>query len=143
MQMKKRDFLGLGLASALAVTVPQMVAAAEWVDYTDADPINEALAAGKIVLVDYAAAWCSVCAKQERVINALRSDNPDYDAKIVFVRVDWDDFRSAPVTRDRKIPRRSTLIVLKGDEEIGRVVGGTSQDQIKELMDAGLNAVTS
>lgn len=38
----------------------------------------------------------------------------------------------------RSIPRRSTLIVLRGDEELGRIVAGTSEAQIKGLMDKGL-----
>jgi len=111
--------------------------------FDKSDPIKAALDAGKTVFVDYAADWCSTCARQERVINALRSENPEYDANIVFVRVDWDDFGNAPVTRDRNIPRRSTLIVLKGDAELGRIVAGTSQADIKGLMDKALAAAKS
>jgi hypothetical protein len=38
----------------------------------------------------------------------------------------------------RGIPRRSTLIVLRGEDELGRIVAGTSESQIKGLMDKGL-----
>jgi thioredoxin 1 len=39
------------------------------------------------------------------------------------------------VTTSRKIPRRSTLVLIKGGEEVGRLVAVTSQAQIKALLD--------
>jgi len=40
------------------------------------------------------------------------------------------------------VPRRSTLIVLKGDKELGRIVADTSKSSIKALMDTALTAAT-
>lgn len=108
-------------------------------DYTPG-LIQKALANGKTVFVDYAADWCSTCARQERIIKALRAANPAYDENLVFVRVDWDDFGNHAVTTSRNIPRRSTLILLKGDQELGRIVAGTAESDIKALMDKGLKA---
>lgn len=138
--MNRRFFLTTAMAATLAMPA---FAGGKTINYTNSDPIKAALKAGKTVFVDYAADWCSTCARQERVINALRGENPDYDANIVFVRVDWDKFGKAPVTRDRNIPRRSTLIVLKGNAEIGRLVAGTGKAQIKGLMDKALAAAKS
>lgn len=100
--------------------------------------IKSALAEGKTVFVDYAAVWCTTCKRQERVIAKLRSENPAYDSAMTFVRVDWDTYQSAEVRTSRKIPRRSTLLLLKGDDELGRIVAGTSEAQIKALMDKAL-----
>ena len=108
-------------------------------DYTPG-AIKSALAEGKAVFVDYAASWCSTCAAQERTIKSLRSENPAYDKAIAFFRVDWDTFKNKEVTTSRNIPRRSTLLVLKGDKELGRIVAGTSKSAIKTLMDKGLAA---
>ncbi len=138
--MLRRTFLA---ASVGFIAAPFKALAGGWIEFSNSDPINSALQAGKTVLVDYSASWCSTCARQERVINALRAENPAYDANLVFVRVDWDDFGRAPVTRDRRIPRRSTLIVLKGDQELGRIVAGTGKSQIKALLDTGLSASQS
>lgn len=102
--------------------------------------IEKALGQGKTVFVDYAASWCSTCARQERVISALRAENPAYDKAMIFVRVDWDDFKRHEVTSSRNIPRRSTLIVLQGNNELGRIVAGTGKNDIKALMDKGLKA---
>lgn len=132
--MKRRQFILAGAACAVA---PLPAMAADTVTYTEG-VIKQALAEGKTVFVDYTATWCSTCKRQERVINALRAADPKYDAAMTFVKVDWDDFSRADVTTSRGIPRRSTLIVLRGDEELGRIVAGTSEDAIKALMDSGL-----
>lgn len=133
--MKRRSFIAAVGAVALAPTAT--LAANGFVDYSPG-VIENALKAGKTVFVDYSASWCSTCKRQERVINALRGEDPAYDASMMFVRVDWDDYRRHDVTVSRGIPRRSTLIVLRGDEELGRIVAGTSQSQIKSLMNVGL-----
>lgn len=107
---------------------------------TDYKPglIKQALADGKTVLVDYKASWCSTCARQERVIESLRKADPAYDKAITFVNVDWDQYGSHEVTTSRNVPRRSTLLLLKGDKELGRIVAGTGQSQIKALLDKAL-----
>lgn len=104
--------------------------------------IEAALADGKTVFVDYFASWCSTCRAQKRVVDALRQANPAYDANMVFVKVDWDQYSSHQVATSRNIPRRSTLIVLKGDAELGRIVAGTSKSEIKALLDTGLAAAS-
>ena len=108
------------------------------VEYTPG-AVDAALAEGKTVFIDFAAAWCSTCARQERVISALRSENPKYN-EMVFFTVDWDKYRNSDLTQRLDIPRRSTLVVLKGDQELGRIIAGTSESQIKELLETGLAA---
>ncbi len=100
--------------------------------------IESALAEGKFVFVDYAADWCSTCKRQERVINALRTENPAYNTAMTFVRVDWDTYQRDEVRTSRNIPRRSTLLLLKGKTELGRIVAGTNVEDIKALMDKAL-----
>lgn len=100
--------------------------------------IQSLLNDGKAVFVDFKASWCSTCARQSRVIAKLRKENPTYNSKLTFVSVDWDDYRKHEVTTSRNIPRRSTLVLLKGNRELGRIVAGTSESQIKALMDKAL-----
>lgn len=132
--MKRRTVLTLALSASLA---PLSAFAAEFVEYSPG-VIQTELDAGKTVFVDYSASWCGTCKRQARVINALRDADPAYDEAMTFVKVDWDTYKNHEVTMFRDIPRRSTLIVLRGDEELGRIVAGTSESQIKELMSAGL-----
>ena len=132
--MNRRLFL---TSAAALVLTPALARASGFVDYTPG-AIANALANGETVLADYSATWCSTCRRQERVINDLRAQNPAYDAAMTFFRVDWDTYRSHEVTTSRAIPRRSTLIVLRGDQELGRIVAGTSEDRIRQLLDLGL-----
>ena len=99
--------------------------------------------AGKPLFIDFWTNWCSTCAAQDRVIADLRASDPAYDAKITFITVDWDQYADAPFSKDLNIPRRSTLVAFKGHQELGRIVAGTSRDDIKMLMDAALAAATA
>ena len=99
--MHRRHFLTLAASTALvSPLMPSIAKAGETVDYTPG-LIQEALAEGKTLFVDYAADWCSTCARQERIISQLRGENPAYDEQILFIRVDWDDYGQHEVTTSR------------------------------------------
>ena len=133
--MNRRDFM---IATA-AVTLAMPLAAHAAVEYTP-ELLQAELAAGKTVFLDFKASWCSTCAAQERVINALLADDPAYAKAITFINVDWDQWGEGDLVRQLNIPRRSTLVVLKGDQELGRIVAGTAKEEIKALMDLALQA---
>ncbi len=131
--MNRRHFISLFAGLTL---LPLSLQALAW-DYTPG-MLEARLAKGETVLVDYHAPWCGTCATQKRVIAKLRSKNPQYDEKITFVRVDWDEYGTHAVTTSRNVPRRSTLLMLRGDKELGRVVAGISEEEIKALLDTAL-----
>ena len=137
--MKRRDFIALTGAAALA---PLAAHAMGPVNYTPG-LVAEKLAAGETVFLDFKASWCSTCARQERIINTLRGLHPEYDEKLTFVNVDWDEYGRHEFTRSLNIPRRSTLVALKGDVEIGRVVANTLEADIKALLDAAVAAANT
>ena len=72
------------------------------------------------------------------MLKKLRASYPQYNNSIEFVLIDWGKFSSHDVTISRKIPRRSTLVLFKDRTEIGRLVGETSEQKIKGLLDKGL-----
>ncbi|CAN0598520.1 unnamed protein product, partial [Ectocarpus sp. 12 AP-2014] len=53
---------------------------------------------------------------------------------------DWDQHSNSKLAKDLNIPRRSTLVALKGDKELGRIVAGTKSADIQALMDTALAA---
>ncbi|MDP1669067.1 thioredoxin family protein [Phaeovulum sp.] len=142
--MNRRDFLSLtaavSLATPLALAPAKARAASSQMLAYVPGLIEQRLAKGEVLLVDYHAVWCTTCAAQDRAITALQAENPAYAQKITFIRVDWDTYWNDPVTTSRNIPRRSTLLVLKGDQELGRIVAGTSKAKIKALLDTALAA---
>ncbi len=72
------------------------------------------------------------------MLNKLRESEPKYNQSITFVLVDWDTYKKHEVTTSRKIPRRSTLVLLKNGEEVKRLVAQTSEEKIKTFLDIGI-----
>lgn len=136
--MDRRHFL-MSLA-ATATAAPALAGSGQV--YTEG-LVQQALDAGKTVFIDFFAEWCSTCRVQEIKVNELKASNPDYEAHVSFVSVDWDEHRNSRLARRLNIPRRSTLVVLRGNRELGRIVAGTSTSAIKDLMDRALVAATS
>ncbi len=135
--MDRRTFLISSAATGIAT--PALSAAGD--PYTPG-LVKKMLADGKTVFVDFYTDWCTTCKRQERVINALRDQNPAYEA-INFVAINFDKYGREDLSRELRIPRRSTLVVLTQDGELGRIVAGTSQSDIKRLMDIALGAATA
>lgn len=69
------------------------------------------------------------------MLKKLRASYPEYNKAITFILVDWDTFRDKPVTTSRRIPRRSTFVLIKGGKEVKRLVAVTSEQAIKALLD--------
>lgn len=139
--MDRRLFLTLtaaGLVSPLAAKAE----ATTGVPYTEG-LIVEKLRAGETVFADFYTDWCTTCRAQARAINALKAENPAYEQAISFVAVDWDQHSRSQIAQVLKIPRRSTLILLKGASEYGRIVAGTQKAEIKALMDKGLEIASA
>ncbi len=132
--MKRRDFLALSASLTLS---PFALRAGEPTLYTPG-AAEAAMDAGKIVVLDFWASWCSTCAAQQRVLAALKAENPSYEQNIVFFLIDWDAYGEGALSKALNIPRRSTLVALKGRAEVGRIVAGTSKADIKALLDAAL-----
>jgi len=131
--MKRRNFL---LAAACVVFAP-LAASAASLDYAPG-LVKQRLAAGETVFLTFKADWCSTCAAQERVLDRLKVANPSYAEKITFVDVDWDEYGRSSLAKELRIPRRSTLVLLNGDNELGRLVADTREDAIRNLLDTAL-----
>jgi len=136
--MNRRSFIAAAIAAGLTPAAA-IAAAAKY----KPGMVEKALANGETVFLDFTATWCGTCQSQGRTIRSLWSENPAYEKNVTFIDVDWDTYKGAKLTKDLKIPRRSTLVVLKGDQELGRIVAGTRRKQIKALMDTALNAATA
>ena len=137
--MQRRDFLTLTATGLMLTGLSAPARAADRVFYTPG-LAEDAMAAGKVVFLDFWTNWCTTCAAQDRVVDGLRAANPDYDKAITFITVDWDQYADGTLSKSLKIPRRSTLVAMKGQTEIGRIVAGTAEADIKALLDAALAA---
>jgi thioredoxin 1 len=91
---------------------------------------ESAAASGNPVLVEFHAEWCPTCRAQERIINSFRY-NPEYKG-LVILRVDYDTEK--PLLQRFDVRRQSTLIVFKNGAELGRAVGESRPEGIKNLL---------
>jgi thioredoxin 1 len=137
--MKRRTLL---TALPILALTPTLLRAAGPVIYTPG-LAEAAMDEGRVVLLDFWASWCSTCARQERVLTELKAANPAYEAGITFFQIDWDAHGDGALSRALEIPRRSTLVALKGRTELGRIVAGTDTDEIRALLDTALAAATA
>ncbi len=134
--MKTRQLLSRLLGAGLFFFALQ-AQAFNALDYTPG-LIKQRIAAGETVLVDYYTTWCSTCAAQGRAISALMESNPNYEKHITFIKVDWDKYANHEVSTSRNIPRRSSLVLLRGEDELGRLIAVSNRTSIKNLLDRGL-----
>ena len=138
--MNGRMLLALTAAGLLA---PLRSMAEEERLYYEPGLAEAAMDKGEVILLDFFAPWCSTCRAQERVLTDLRGANPAYDEAITFITVDWDTHGNGELARSLEVPRRSTLIALDGETELGRVVAGTGREEIMALLDAALEAAAN
>ena len=133
--MKRRQLLGYAAGTAtLALLKP---AAAEGYVHFTADVYEQELASGNPFVLGFLSSWGPVCRVQERTVSALINSKPEY-SEIKFIRADWDEFGRSELTKQLKIPRRSTLLMYRGGEEVARVIAQTNKDVIEELFVAAL-----
>jgi thioredoxin 1 len=95
---------------------------------------QDALAAGKPILVHVTAPWCGECKQQKPIVAAL-ADEPAYKTLTIF-DVDYDTQKEA--LRELRVQKQSTLVVFKDKAEVGRAVGITRRDAIEAVVKKGL-----
>jgi len=132
--MNRRSAIKAGLGLAALASSASVLAKYEPVDYTP-ELLQAALDSGEPVLLGFHASWCSTCRTQERQVSALMDENDAY-ANVKVINVDWDQYGNSDFARDLRIQRRSTLVMFKGGEEVGRVIAQTGKDAIEELFKA-------
>ena len=98
------------------------------------EALAQAQSEGKPILVDVFAAWCSVCRAQNPILTQLTRE-PKYK-NLVVLKADFD--KQKEELKALNVQRQSTLIVFKGDDEIDRSIGDTSQLSIEGLLDKTL-----
>ena len=92
--------------------------------------LADAQKSGKAVLVEVAAPWCPTCRAQQPILGKLLST----DKFKAFVKLDVDFDSQKAELRQLNARQQSTLIVFKGDKEVGRSVGDTNPASIEALL---------
>jgi thioredoxin 1 len=133
--LTRRSVLALAAGAAVALNIGK--AAAETFTWYTPEAHAELIATGKPYLMDFWASWCPTCRVQHETIDALVAAKPEY-AAVPVLRVDWDVHVNGPMVARMQIPRRSTILVMKGDQELKRLVAGNKPEDIEPLFQLAL-----
>jgi thioredoxin 1 len=128
MLLNRRVLVGAAASLAAAfVVMPIAFAAATAFDKA---AFQAAQKAGKPILVEISAPWCPTCKAQAPILSEL-SAQPKFKDLVRFT-VDFDSQK--PIWSEMKVQMQSTLIVYKGDKEVGRSVGETKKEALEALL---------
>ena len=94
---------------------------------------KEVLENEKPALVDFWAPWCGPCRMVAPVVEELAEE---YDGQVAFYKLNTDENpRVATQFGIRSIP---TLLVFKGGEQVGQIVGFRPKGDLKKRLDDAL-----
>ncbi len=118
------------IAAIACLTGAFVAQAAEQMPYSPA-AMKAAQDAGRPVIVDVTATWCSTCAAQKPLVAAILRE-PKFKT-LVLLHVDFDKQKQALHTFN--VRSQSTFVAFKGKEEVGRSTGDTDKASIEKLFD--------
>lgn len=131
MSFTRRAALLLGLGATL---VSSSVAFAAMNSAFSQTSFETAKKAGKPILVEVSAPWCSTCKAQAPILGELSGQARFKDLQIF--KVDFDSQKDA--LKSLNVQMQSTLIVFKGGKEVGRSTGDTKKASIDALLSKAL-----
>jgi thiol-disulfide isomerase/thioredoxin len=126
-----RGLSTLALSVLAAVALLAFVAAGHAAQPFEGKSFQQAQAAGKTILIDVTASWCPTCRQQRPIVEQIENERPN----LVVYDLDFDSAKDA--LKHFRVQYQSTLIVFRGNQEIGRSTGDTDPARIRALIAQG------
>ena len=93
---------------------------------------ENAKASGKTVVVNSYEVWCGTCSKQTKVLDQAEKEFKD----IVFLS--YEQSKNKNIAQKLGIKFWTTIVVYKGNDEVGRIVGQTDKKTIYSAIQKGI-----
>ena len=98
------------------------------IDFTKENFQAEITKSDKPVLVDFWAVWCGPCQMMAPILHELETEMPDVQIGKVNVDEQMD------LARQFRVVSIPTLIIFKNGQEVQRMVGVTSKEELKDAL---------
>lgn len=98
------------------------------IDLTKENFQAEITKSDKLVLVDFWAVWCGPCQMMAPILHELEAEMPDVQIGKVNVDEQMD------LARQFRVVSIPTLIIFKNGQEVQRMVGVTSKEELKDAL---------
>lgn len=120
------------IVSAVLLGAASLVHALDVKPYS-AQALGAAEKAGQPVALHFHADWCPTCKAQDKALQTLKDEK---GLDLTILQVDYDTEKD--LKRRFNIRTQATMVVLKGDKEVARLVGDTGADAIRKTLKAAL-----
>jgi thioredoxin 1 len=100
-----------------------------------ADQLEQLLADGRPVVVDFHADWCPICRAQAPIIKDLLSKPEFKELTVLIANYDTE----LPLRKALNVSQQSTLVVFRHGKEVARSTGQTSPERLAALLRQALS----
>ena len=104
----------------------------------DKELFNKALSKGKVVVVSSWIKYCSSCAKQMNVLETAKKEGELSDIKFDNIEYFAFNVTNREIANLFNVKYQTTLLIFKGDQEVYRSIGETTEDLIYEALKASI-----
>ena len=116
----------------ILLTIPNISLGLEKTTNFDLKKLFEIQKSGKTIVINSWNKYCSTCAAQTKVFDQAMKDFKDVE----FLFYEQD--KNKDIAKTLGINYWTTIVVFKGQNEVGREMGLTDKDQIYKLINKGL-----
>ena len=99
---------------------------------------EQAQSEGKIVIVSSWIKYCSSCASQMKVLKEAKKKGELLDIKFDNIEYFSFDVTKKEISNFFDVQYQTTLIIFKGNQEVYRSIGETTEDLIYEALKASI-----
>ena len=100
----------------------------------DKELFNKAQSEGKIVVVSSWMKYCSSCASQMKVLQKAKKEGELSDIKFDNIEYFSFDVTNSEIANLFNVQYQTTLLIFKGNQEIYRSIGETTEDLIYKAL---------
>ena len=104
----------------------------------DQELFNKAQSEGKVIVISSWIEYCSSCAKQMKILQTAKKEGELSDIKFNNIEYFSFDVRNNEIANFFDVKYQTTLIIFKGDQEVYRSIGETTEDLIYEALKASI-----